>query len=81
MFSKEYFEILKELLASWQVIAATVAIIFFFHIVSHVARSYHPKRATKKLFKKRKSEVQTAGNPDPKDAPVATDSDEVIQED
>jgi len=78
MFSKEYFEILSEILKSWQVLAATVALIIFFHIVSYVARSYHPKRAKKKISKKSKKEIQTAGPP--KDEPAVSESDDVIVE-
>jgi flagellar biosynthesis/type III secretory pathway M-ring protein FliF/YscJ len=53
------FEIVKQVLASWQVIAVTLVIFIYFFIVSHAARRYRRPRSSKKrsvnLFKKKKS--------------------------
>jgi hypothetical protein len=42
-------EILKQVLASWQVIVVTLVIFMYFYIVSYAARKYHRPRASKKL--------------------------------
>ena len=50
------FELLKEVLTSWQVIVATLVIFCYLRIISYVSRRYHRPRALKKvnvnLFKK-----------------------------
>ena len=54
-------DVLIEVLTSWQVIAATLTIFFFFHIVSYVSRRYRRPRALKlkkpNLFKKKSSDT------------------------
>jgi len=64
MFSKEFFELLGQIIKSWQVIAVTVALVIYIYIVSYVARRYHRPMAIKKIkipFKRRskKSEPMT----------------------
>jgi len=57
-------DLLKEVVKSWQVIAVTVAIIFYFFIVTRVGRVYKYKRSKprKKISIKKKEKA--------KDAPV-----------
>jgi flagellar biosynthesis/type III secretory pathway M-ring protein FliF/YscJ len=54
MFSGNYFEILKQILKSWQVITVTVVLILYVSLVSYVARSYHRKKIKKVKIKKKK---------------------------
>jgi len=46
------FEVLGEVLTSWQVIAATIAIILFLNIVFSVARSYRRPKSIREKFAK-----------------------------
>ncbi|MCL2804978.1 MAG: hypothetical protein FWD26_03465 [Treponema sp.] len=49
------FELLKQVITSWQVIAITVALILFLNIVFYVARRYHrPMSMPKISFKGKK---------------------------
>lgn len=56
MFSSEFFQILRQILTSWQVIAVTIALIMYMKIVSYFSRSYHPKRIKKIRMKKKKNQ-------------------------
>jgi hypothetical protein len=56
MFSKEFWEILAEIITSWQVIVITVVLIIYMNIVSYVARAYHHPRIKKMKIKKGKPE-------------------------
>jgi hypothetical protein len=67
MFSKEFLELLTEILKSWQVLAVTGVLVLYMFIVSYMARSYHAPRAKKIKIKKAKKA----------DAPAA----EVVHED
>jgi len=55
MFTKEFFELLKYVLKSWQVIASAVAIFLYLNIVSYVSKSYHRPRVKKIKIKKEKA--------------------------
>ena len=50
------FDVLGEVLSSWQVIVAAIALILFFNIVFHVARSYRRPR----VKRERKIRVKAA---------------------
>jgi len=55
MFSSEFFELLKEILKSWQVIAVTIGLVIYISIVNHVSKSYrHPKVKRVKVKKEKK---------------------------
>ena len=54
MFSSEFFEVLKQILGSWQVIAVSVALIVYLYIVSYTARGYRTKRVKKAGIKLKK---------------------------
>jgi len=58
------FELLKEVVKSWQVIAVTIAIVFYLFLVNRAARVNRYKRSKprKKISFKKKAK--------PKDAPV-----------
>jgi len=60
MFSKEFLDVLIQLLKSWQVIAVSIGLIFYFSIVSYVARSYHRPRVkrVKRIKVKKAAPVQ-----------------------
>jgi hypothetical protein len=64
MFSKEFLEMLTEILKSWQVLAVTGVLIIYMFIVSYMARSYHaprPKKVKVKKSKKADAPVIEAG--------------------
>jgi hypothetical protein len=44
MFSGEMIRLIAGVVSSWQVIAATVALVLYFMLVSYVARLYHSPR-------------------------------------
>jgi len=56
------FDVFKQVITSWQVLAVTVVIVIYFHIVSHVAKSYHRPRTSRKIkidiFKKKKAKTE-----------------------
>nr|AGS51935.1 hypothetical protein [uncultured bacterium contig00003] len=61
MFSKEFLELLTQIIKSWQVIAVTVALVIYMYIVSYVSRSYHHPRVKKvKAPKAKKAEAAAA---------------------
>ena len=57
MFSKEVFDLLLQVIKSWQVIAVTIAIVLYMSLVSYVARSYHRPRASRSKPRKKKAEA------------------------
>jgi hypothetical protein len=48
MFSKELSELLIQVIMSWQVIAVTIALVFFMYLVNYAARRYHRPHAVSK---------------------------------
>jgi hypothetical protein len=62
MFSPELKELLYQVIKSWQVIAVSVALVFYIYLVKYVSRTYHrprmsrskPKRAKKVRVKAEK---------------------------
>jgi hypothetical protein len=54
MYQNSIFEMLKNVISSWQVIVVTVALVLYIYIVNYVARSYHRPRMIKKISFKRK---------------------------
>jgi Na+-transporting methylmalonyl-CoA/oxaloacetate decarboxylase gamma subunit len=54
MFSSEFFELLKQILVSWQVIVVTVGLVIYIYIVNYVSRSYRRTRVKKEKVKKPK---------------------------
>jgi flagellar biosynthesis/type III secretory pathway M-ring protein FliF/YscJ len=65
MFSKEFLELLTEIIKSWQVIAVTVAIIIYLRIISSVAKAYRKPRVKKeKAIKTKKVEPTADAGPE-----------------
>jgi len=66
------FDVIKQVFSSWQVIAITLFLILYIHIVSYVSRRYHRPRALKKkklnLFKKNKNKTAVVLNTGPEEA-------------
>jgi hypothetical protein len=57
MFSKEFLDLLTQVIKSWQVIAVAIVFILYVKIVSYVGRGYHvPKRKRVRPAKKEKAE-------------------------
>ena len=75
MFSKEFFDLLAQLIKSWQVIVVSVALVIYIYIVSYVARSYHRPRVRKVKVKpkKVKSEPVEAGPEETESGPDTND--------
>ena len=57
MESLSVFDVIKQVLSSWQVIVITIAVFLYIQIINHVSRRYHRPRPMKKikigLFKKK----------------------------
>jgi len=65
MFSKEFIDLLTQVIKSWQVIAVAIVFILYVKIVSYVGRGYHvPKRKRIKTPKKEKAEPAPAAGPE-----------------
>jgi hypothetical protein len=62
MFSKEFIDLLTQVIKSWQVIAVAIVFILYVKIVSYVGRGYHiPKRKKVKVKKEKAEPVPAAG--------------------
>jgi len=76
MFSKEFFELLTEILKSWQVIAITIVLAIYMYIVSYVSRIHHRRpMAVKKIRQKKEKPVVPAG---PEETESNADSNEEL---
>jgi hypothetical protein len=65
MFSSEFFELLKDIVKSWQVIAVTIVLALYLYIVSYVSRTYHRPRMVKKVkVKTKKAEPVAESGPE-----------------
>jgi flagellar biosynthesis/type III secretory pathway M-ring protein FliF/YscJ len=71
MFTKEMFDFLIKVIASWQVIAVTVVLIIYFFLVSYVARLHRRHSGFSSLSRQKKenasqsaAEVLTASSDD-----------------
>ena len=70
MFSKEFLDLLVQLIKSWQVIAVSIVLVIYLYIVSYTARSYHRPRAAKKITLKKTKKAK----PEPSQGPEETES-------
>ena len=60
MFEKEIFQLLRQVITSWQVIVISIGLVLYLNIVFYVARAYHNPgfgKLTIKKKKKKKDEV------------------------
>ena len=57
MFEKEIFQLIKQVVTSWQVIVITIALIIYLNIVFSAAKSYRVPKFGKISIKKKKKEV------------------------
>ena len=78
MFSKEFFELLGQIIKSWQVIAVTVALVIYMYIVSYVSRSYHRPRVKKISFRRRKQKVEAAPQAGPEETESSNNSNDEL---
>ncbi|MDR1374974.1 MAG: hypothetical protein LBJ24_08385 [Treponema sp.] len=62
--SKELLDLLIRVIGSWQVLAATGAILLYIFLVSYVARLYHRPRQSFKKAKRSKSAPKPAAVPE-----------------
>ena len=76
------FEILKQVFSSWQVYVVTGAIVLYTFLVSHVAKSYHRPRTSKKinmnLFKKKKAQPVVSSAEGPEEIVSGSDSNDEL---
>jgi hypothetical protein len=62
MFSKEFIDLLTQVIKSWQVIAVAIVFILYVKIVSYVGRGYHvPKRKRVRAKKEKATPAPAAG--------------------
>ena len=73
MFSKEILQLLIQVVTSWQIIAVTVALIFYMNIVLIVARRshYRPRMVQKKVKRKKAAPAESG----PEEVVTSPDSD------
>jgi hypothetical protein len=57
MFKGEIFQLIRQVVTSWQVIAVSIALILFLNLVFYTAREYHSPRVKKVKVKKKKPEA------------------------
>jgi hypothetical protein len=75
VFSKELLGLLSQVVKSWEVIAVTVALIFYLNIVFYAAKSHNRRSAVKKVKKKPAKAAAPAA------APVEAESDSASTDD
>jgi len=68
MYTEGIFKLLVQVVSSWQVIAATVALVIYLHMVFYVAKAYHRPMVSKIKFKKKKSKSEDTLAAPPKEA-------------
>jgi len=73
------FDLIKEVIASWQVIVVTLVIFIYINIVSHVSKRYHTPRAPRaKKIKMPKKKEKSADSPENlEELPVSSSNDEL----
>ena len=71
MFPQDIGSVLKQVIASWQVIFITLAFILFVFIVNYISRDYHRPRVKKHSIKKKKAAPAPAA-----ETPASSDSDD-----
>jgi hypothetical protein len=63
MFSKEFIDLLTQVIKSWQVIAVAIVFILYVKIVSYVGRGYHvPKRKRVRAKKEKAAPAPAASH-------------------
>ena len=71
------FELLKQVIMSWQVIAITLVLLIYISIVFHISKTYHKPRVKKAKVKKAKA--QPASKPENEDdLPIHEDSNDEL---
>jgi flagellar biosynthesis/type III secretory pathway M-ring protein FliF/YscJ len=58
MFKPEMLKLLAGVISSWQVIAVTIALVFYFMLVFYVARPHHRSGAFSLVPKKKKQKPE-----------------------
>ncbi|MCL2229880.1 MAG: hypothetical protein FWC01_02190 [Treponema sp.] len=73
------FDLIKEVVASWQVIVVTLAILLYINIVTHVSKKYHTPRArkAKKIKTPKKKEIQAEAHDNLEELPASNSNDEL----
>jgi len=81
MQSVNTFEILKQVLTSWQVIFITLVIIAYIHLVFYVSRRYRRPRTLKikkvNLFKKKATQAASPIESSEDDLPASDSNDDL----
>jgi hypothetical protein len=74
MFKDEVFELMKQVITSWEVIAVSIVLILFMNIVLHTAKAYHRPKVKRVKVKKEKP---AAPLPEPE---VMEDENEIVED-
>ena len=67
MFEKEIFQLIKQVVTSWQVIVVTIALILYLNIVFSAAKAYRLPKMGKITLKKKKKKETVEVTPDVSD--------------
>jgi len=71
------FELLKQVVMSWQVIAITIVLLIYIFIVLHISKNYHKPRVKKAKVKKAKAQP-AAKSENEDDLPIHEDSNDEL---
>ena len=77
MFSKEFIDLLTQIIKSWQVIAIAIVFILYTKIVSYVGRGYHVPRRKRVRVKKEKAEPAPSAGPEESSGGGSNSNDEL----
>jgi cell division protein FtsL len=61
---KEVFQVLTQVITSWQVIFITIALVLFLNIVFYTARTYHTRRRINIKIRRKKKSSSAAAMPE-----------------
>ncbi len=63
MFTEELRNLLFQVVKSWQVIAVSIALIFYMSLVSYAARAHHKPASVSRTKPKKQKKAKTADKP------------------
>jgi hypothetical protein len=79
MFTKEFLEVLSQIIKSWQVIAAAVVLLLYINIISYVSRGYHrPRKKRGKIIKQKAEKAAPATSSGPEEGASGSSSNDEL---
>lgn len=78
MHSISLFELLKQVVLSWQVLVITLVLLIYISIVMHISKKYHKPRVRKAKTVKKKQAPAAAAPAESDDLPIHEDSNDEL---